>query len=359
MLSFLGLESSIKKKRSLFTPVNNWIIVRKLNSQRCGQHFLIQNTDSGEVLMKKTVSKDSEKKAKGLKESLELKINNQHAHVLKIHDFDVDIQTDFCSKMFYFSIYYDYPERDLELMLSSQIHSSGACSGENLLKIAYNTMSGLLHLQGLPKNRDAGLLQLDRVYYNPESNLYRVVENINDIRLFDFYFNLTISRSASAIFSPTCLKKKPLINKKFDLSKIDCFNLGLILLCFGVNEFPEVFYKKNHKEMNRPLLEAKKMVFLEKYQKYSFLCDILQDLLEFDLAARLSLSEIIQKYPKHTRLRDYQSSLQSIGVRSEVNPKPLTSNPQNFNNVYKNSKYTLFQFLYIKKVNKRFPNEAE
>ena len=338
MLSFLGLTSDIKKKKSKYTPLNNWMIVRKLNSQRCGQHFLIQNTETGEVLMKKTVLKDSEDKAKLLKDCLLIKVKDQHSHVLRIHDYDIEIQKDFCSKMFYFSIYYDYPEQDLSSMLSNQIHSQGTSRGEHLLKIAYNTISGLLHLQSLSKNRDSGLLQLDRVYYNPESNNYRVIENINDIRIFDFYFNLTISRNAFAIFSPTCLLKKPLINKNFDLSKIDCFNLGLIILCFGINEYPEIFYKRNFKELNFPLLEAKKLIFTEKYKNFPFLCDIIEDLLIIDLDLRPSLKNILEKYPLHTKLKEYHSSSRSIQTRSEIKPFMKIKPNNNQKTLFPNSK---------------------
>jgi hypothetical protein len=292
--------------------------------------------------MKKTVSKDNEKKALALLNSLENKLENQHKHILRIHDYEVDIQSDFCSKMYYFAIFYDYPEQDLETMLTAQIHSKGTCSGENLLKIAYNTMSGLLHLQSLSKNRDSGLLQLDRVYYNPESNDYRVIENINDIRIFDFYFNLTVNRSSSAIFSPICLKKRPLINKNFDLSKIDCFNLGMILLCFGVNEYPSAFYQKNHKELNLPFLEGRKLIFLEKYQKFTFLCDIIQELLVPELKDRLNLKTIMKKYPKHTKLKDYQSSLKSVGIQSEIQPYQQNAPVKNYNQLYPHSKSSFF-----------------
>jgi hypothetical protein len=345
MLSFFGVKSGPKKKKSRFNARNNWMIVRKLNSQRCGQHFLIQNTESGEVLMKKTVFKDEDSKAKQLEKNLKIKMRDQHNHTLHLHDYDVDIQQDFCSKVYYFSIYYDYPEKDLQLMLTNQLHSKGSFSGEHLLKIAYNTLSGLIHLQSLSKNRDSGLLQLDRVYYNSDTNNYCVLENINDIRIFDFYFNLTINRNKFAIFSPNCIKKKPLINKKFDLSKIDCFNLGIILLCFGVNELPQIFYKKNYKEINVPLLEAKKLIFTEKYKDFQFLCDIIVDLLTIDVNLRPSLKEILRKYPKNTKLKEYQASSKSINMRSSIKSKTNVNFPELSKNLYPNSKLNIQKML--------------
>jgi hypothetical protein len=288
--------------------------------------------------MKKTVFKDEESKANQLENNLISKMEDRHMHTMRLHDYDIDIQQDFCSKVYYFSIYYDYPEKDLSSMLTSQIQSGGDSSGEQLLKITYNVLAGLIHLQSLSKNRDSGLLQLDRVYYNPESNNYCVVENINNNRIFDFYFNLTVNRNSYGIFSPTCIQKRPLINKKFDLSKIDCFNLGMILLCFGVNELPKVFYKKNYKEIDLPLMEAKKFIFTEKYKNFQFLCDIIEDLLIVDLKLRPSLKEILKKYPKNTKLKEYQESSKSIDIRSAIKSRKSGNLTKSNKNLYPHSK---------------------
>lgn len=325
MLAFLGFSKGPKPRTSRFGPKQNWMVVRKLSSQRCGQHFLVQNTQSGEILMRKSVHKDDPSKAQKLRDALSKKLQHTHDNVLRFHDFELDIQSDFCSSSFYFSIFYDYPEMDLETLLTNQIHSRESCSGEHLLKIAYNTMAGLAHLQGMLRNRDSGLLQLDRVYYCAETNNYRVIENINSIRLFDFYFNLTVDQSECSIFAPVCLRKKELIDQKFDLSKIDCFNLGVILLSFGVGEFPAVFYQKNHKNVHWPMIEAKKIIFTEKYKHMNFLCDIVNDLLTPELARRPSLKEVLRKYPDTTKLKDYQDSARSIDVRSAIKFKPQNS----------------------------------
>ena len=343
MLSFFGVASGPKKKKSKFNARNNWMIVRKLNSQRLGQHFLIQNTETGEILMKKTIFKDEDSKANQLENKLILKMEERHNHTMQLQDFDIDIQQDFCSKVYYFSVYYDYPEKDLSSMLTNQIQSGGTCSGEHLLKITYNVLAGLIHLQSLSKNRDSGLLQLDRVYYNSESNNYCVIENITDIRIFDFYFNLTVNRNSHGIFSPTCILKKPLINKKFDLSKIDCFNLGIILLCFGINELPKIFYKKNYKQLDIPLIEAKKFIFTEKYKNFQFLCDIIEDLLVIDLKLRPSLTQILKKYPKHTKLKEYQESAKSIQMKSEIKSKKSINQIKTNPNLYPHSKIIIIK----------------
>ena len=153
---------------------------------------------------------------------------------------------------------------------------------------------------------------------------------------------MVANQNSLGIFSPKCLEKKPLIDKKFDLSKIDCFNLGIILLCFGINELPKIFLKKNYKEINLPLLEAKKFIFTEKYKDFSFLCDIIRDLLIIDLNRRPSLMEILNKYPKHTILKEYQKSSKSINVQSNIRPSTKNVLLQTKNNLYPYGKIFFF-----------------
>ena len=203
-------------------------------------------------------------------------------------------------------------------MLARQVNSKTPSTGENLLKMIYDIASGLKNLQGLSKNRDSGLLQLDRVYYDDESNAYRVFENITNIKIFDFYFNLLVRNSSFSIFSPSTIAKKPLISKNFDLSKIDSFNLGMIVLCFGINERPNLFYKKD-RNFNLPLLNVKKSLFAEKYMAFPLLCDQLEDLLQIKLKDRLSLSQLLKKYPKNTNLEEYQRSSIQFGSKKSFN----------------------------------------
>ena len=317
MFSFLNIGPSVKEKLSPYTPKNNWMIVRKLMSQRCGEHFLVQNTSTGEVIMKKIIFKDAEDKAHSLLTNLKTKRKNQNPHVLQLLDYDIIVKKEFCSKSFYFSIYYDYPDDDLESLLLNQINSNKSISGEHLLKITYNVILGLKYLQNLSQNRDSGLLQLNRIYYNSNSNDYRVIENITNKNIYDFYFDLLISKKSISVFSPETISKKFLINKNFDVSKIDSFNLGMIILCLGINEKPKVFFSKN--AINVPLLNVKIDAFAEKYRMYGLLCDLLRDLLEMDINKRPSLSDVLLRYPESTDLQQYQ--------RSTINTKSKISNP--------------------------------
>lgn len=197
-------------------------------------------------------------------------------------------------------------------------------SGEHLLKIIYNVLNGLKYLNTLSQNRDSGLLQLDRIYYNLESNDYRVMENITNIKIYDYYFNMKMKKDQFSVFSPETLLKRPLIEKKFDLSKIDCFNLGIIILCFGLNIFPKIFYQKG--EINQTILSEKKREFDVKYKEYSLLCDLVQDVLVPNVKMRPSVSNVLEKYPDNTNLREYQ--LSSIKLKSQVSLQKTSSKNQ-------------------------------
>lgn len=318
MFSIFNFKPKLKSQSSPFTPQRGWVIVRKLHDRMCGEHFLVQNTRTGQFVMKKTVFRDDEDKARALKQNLDAKLKDQNPHALKLHAFELRVQREFCSQSFFFSLYYDYPDDDLGAALVRQIDAGASSSGEQLLKIAYNTLAGLAHLQGLSRNRDAGLLQLDRIYYDRASNDYRVVENIAGRDIFDFYFDLLVAQSSLSVFSPETVAKRPLINKQFDLSKIDCFNLGLILLCFGLNLRPRVFYKK--RAVDLPLLAAKQGAFTEKYRGFELLCDLVWDLLTVDIRARPGVQEVLRKYPGDTDLAEYRGS--SVGFGSQVSMGP-------------------------------------
>jgi hypothetical protein len=267
--------------------------------------------------MKKNIFKDETEHAQALNESLSLKMKEQNPYILQIHDYEVYIKKDFCSKAYYFSIFFDYPEQDLSGILVEQINSKKNSSGEHLLKIIYNVLSGLKYLNSLSQIRDSGLLQLDRIYYNPESNDYRVMENITNIKIYDYYFNMKMKKDKFSVFSPETLLKRPLIDKKFDLSKTDCFNLGIIILCFGLNLLPKIFYQKG--EINQTVLTQKKAEFDAKYKQYSLLCDLVQDVLTLNVKQRPSVTQVLEKYPDNTNLREYQ--LSSIKLKSRVSLK--------------------------------------
>ena len=115
---------------------------------------------------KKNIFKEDLEEAANLSRSLRVKLEEQNPHALQIKDFELFIKKDFCSSAYYFSIYFDYPERDLATILSRQINAEKRSSGEQLLKIAYNVLKGLRYLANLSHLRDSGLLQLDRGYYD-------------------------------------------------------------------------------------------------------------------------------------------------------------------------------------------------
>lgn len=322
IFSFLSPNKGINQKKTEFTPDNNWLIVRRLSRPFTGDHFLLQNSQSGDLLLKKFFNLQSKEKTIQIQKSLEKRMQMNHENVIKMEDYDLEIDESWCSSFFFVSVFYEYPERLLSDHLSEQLNDVKPTPAPLMLKIFYNTVNGLQFLQENYKNYCSGYLQLRGIFYDPKSNNYKIIENLKKQTLTDFYFNMRATHDKFAIFSPETISTKSILTNQSDqYSKIDAFNLGLILLVLGTNCLPGYFYTKNFSGFDFKRLGSKIDAFLLAFDKDPLLCDILMDLLQIDIKSRLSIPEIKKKYPLNIKFKKYRSSNQRMSTGGKWSSK--------------------------------------
>lgn len=321
-LSRLTRGSKIEERKSKYRPEHNWEIVRKLKNPICGDHFLVQNTKTGEIVMKKIIGTENDESAERMNKNLSMQVSLELENVLRLLDFDLEIRSDLCSKLFYFSLYYDYPEKNLGDILIEARDEPEDLSHEMLLQVFYDTAGGLTTLGRKSAKRELGRLQLNRVYKDGER--FKVIENMMNHKVSDLYMNLVLSRDKMAIMAPEIVTEKRPPFDQLNLAKLDTFNLGLVILSLGNKLRPNVFYTYSFSEFKKDELETQKKLFKEKYRANPLLCKIMEDLLVNEVAERLELKEILKKYPSAGQVSAFiksfhigSSQRRASGVRVE------------------------------------------
>ena len=298
----LSGKTNLKGCKSEYSPENDWMIVRKLFNPVCGDHFLIQNSLSGKILMKKMIGTDNEESATLLKESLNKRLSLKMTNVLEMRDYDLDIKSELCSKFFYFSIYYDYPEKDLTDLLSENINSEEDFPHETLMDIFYDALEGLISLTNQKNAKESGYLQMNKIFWDEETQKYKVIENILSKKVKEVYMELIISRNQYALLSPEIMGRKRTPFNLLDTSKLDTFNLGILLLSLGLNIKPNSFYDFKFTKLELEVFERSKNEFKKKYKENPLICRIIEDLLHLDPLHRKNLYSLKSTYPSHEQV---------------------------------------------------------
>ena len=313
-LSRLTGRSTLKERKSRFSPENNWKIVRKLQNPICGDHFLVQNTQTGEIVMKKIIGTENDASAAKMDKNLKIQVKMDIPTILTLLDYDLETRSDLCSKLFYFSLYYDYPEKTLGDMLMESKDEEEDLSHETLLQLFYDVAKGLKVLSKKNAAREQGRLQLNRVYRGGLN--FKVIENMMNHKVSDLYMNLALSRDKMAILAPELLSKNRPAFDKLDLGKLDTFNLGLIILVLGLKKTPKSLYTFTFSEFKQDVFEASCGRFRKKYAQNPLLVKIVDDLLEFEPSRRKNLDEIIAKYPSADQVSAFIKSFNHRGSKS-------------------------------------------
>ena len=313
-LSRLTGRSSLKERKSRFSPENNWKIVRKLQNPICGDHFLVQNTQTGEIVMKKIIGTENDASAAKMDKNLKIQVKMDIPNILTLQDYDLETRSDLCSKLFYFSLYYDYPEKTLGDMLMESRDEEEDLSHETLLQLFYDVAKGLKVLSKKNAAREQGRLQLNRVYRGGPN--FKVIENMMNHKVSDLYMNMVLSRDKMAIFAPELLSKNRPAFDKLDLGKLDTFNLGLIILVLGLKKTPKSLYTFSFSEFKNDVFETDCQRFREKYAQNPLLIKIVDDLLEREPSRRKNLEEIIAKYPSADQVSAFIKSFHHRGSKS-------------------------------------------
>lgn len=154
---------------------------------------------------------------------------------------------------------------------------------------------------------------------------------MNDIHIFDFYFNLMIDRDDYMIMSPESIAKKPLMDKSLQKSKLDIFNLGLIILVFGLNIKPSNLYDQYFKSYKESFLKKSIEDFSGRYFENPFLCSIVKDFLNFDISQRPSIENFKKKYPVNTKLNKIRTE---TTLKASVHYKDKANQPISSSNYF-------------------------
>ena len=304
----LSKKSKITTRKSQYNPDNNWLIVRKLFNPICGDHFLIQNSGTGKILMKKMIGTDNESTAHAMLKSFEFRKKMKSRNVLEMKDFDVEVKSELCSQYFYFSVYYAYPEKDLSDLFTERNNEEEDFAHEELLQMFYDISIGVLNLSRKDDKREIGFLQMNKVFWDDDANCYNVIENFLNKKINEVYMTLMLSRNPFAVLSPEIMVRNKQIFEKVNRLKMDAFNLGMMILCLGLGTKPGEFYNVKYNQLNSELLKSSLEQSQQKYHENPLLNSIVSDLLVETPELRLDLREINQKYPTQDQVSVFLKS---------------------------------------------------
>lgn len=306
-------KPKLPNKDTIFTPKNNWIIVRKLHNPICGDHFLMQNSSSGKLLMKKLAGTEDSETAVKLENKLKDQIRKRNKFVISILDYELRVKSELCSQYFFFSIFYPYPEKSVNDLFNEQMNKEEAFSHELLMDLFYNSIEGLLNLHDRNPDKDMGILQMGKIFWNAESQTFKVIENILNQKGKDIYANIFFKRDKFALIPPEIITNKRQSFDILDKSKMDTFNLGLILLCLGQKIHPKEFYNNDFTAMHLNKLSSQISLFKTQYKENPLLCRIVADLLTIDHFKRNNLKTIKRIYPSIEQVSAFmqKSSIQN------------------------------------------------
>ena len=306
--SKLGKAPKVESRKSEYNPNNNWLIVRKLFNPVCGDHFLIQNSSSGKILMKKMIGTDNEATAKSMVRAFDFRMEMKSKNVLEMKDYDVEVKSELCSQYFYFSVYYAYPEKDLSDLFTERKNAEEDFTHEELLQIFYDVSNGIMNLSKKDENRELGYLQMNKVFWDDDANCYNVIENFLNKKINEIYMTMVLSRNPFAILCPEVLSRDKDTFKNLNRLKVDSFNLGMILLCLGLLIKSGDFYTIKYDKINSELLQKSITKFKQKYHENPLLCTILNDLLIEQNGLRMDLRKIREKYPTQDQVSVFLKS---------------------------------------------------
>lgn len=295
--SKLSKKPQVFPRKSEYNPDNNWLIVRKLFNPICGDHFLIQNSSTGKILMKKMIGTDSAVTARALQKAFDFRLNLNAKNVLEMKDYEVEIKSDLCSQYFYFSVYYAYPEKDVSDLFTERNDSEEHFTHEELLQMFYDVSNGLFELRKKDEDRELGYLQMNKVFWDEETSSFNVIENFMNKKINEIYMTMVLSRSPFAVLSPEVLVRSKNTFKEINRLKVDAFNLGMIILCLGIGVKPGEFYNIKYTQINSQKLQESIAEFEKKYHENPLLCSIVKDLLVEEPGLRLDLRAVNKKYP--------------------------------------------------------------
>ncbi len=214
--------------------------------------------------MRKTFITSEEKKAKILMKTFENRIKNFCPSIIRCEDFSFEIKKDFCSTFYIFRVFYEYPFYDLESILKNNIKEKKYFPHEVLMNIYYNILEALCFYQ--THTQGHGYLQFFKIFKSTKDDHFKLIEKFSSLNFRDLYINNIYSNDLFRIFSPEILYTIHTgATDLIDGSKMDVYQLGIMLLALGNLSSTVKFYNFEDFRINKSFLESSLKEFNQRY----------------------------------------------------------------------------------------------
>ena len=304
---------------------------------KCGDHNIMQDPNSGELLMRKVYMTNEPKTAQRYYEKFDARSLKNFPFLIQCYDFSFQIQSEFCSKYFVVHVYYEYPYDDLEKMLISHIKQSKPFTHEELMTLFYHALEALCHIETVSVGY--GYLQPWSMFKDDTTGWFKLIDNFSNLGIREFYFNLITSAQQCKLFAPEVLRViyQPSA-QPIELPKVDIFHLGLILLSLGNLHPLNDIYDFDHSLILQDKLNAHIRTFEQKYRSFNpLLIEVIHQLLILDPKQRPVPSAVRKFFPSYDHFQSAIISKSQIRHKSlqqghidQYHPSPQTTNPFQF-----------------------------
>ena len=330
----------MKSKTSIFDGPEYVEVKQIKNCKKAGDHYVIQNVQTSEIYLRKTILTSDEKNANTLYTKFANRVQNKSDYLINCEDFSIKIKKDFCSKYYIFRVFYEYPLNDLETLLKEKKNKNEKITHEKLTRIFYEVLEALYFLEN--NSIGHGHLQNFNIFFSERDNQYKLLDNFSSLKFRDIYLNYIYTNKGYFVFAPETLAliqsgSDELIN----YSKIDVFHLGLILLMLGNLTPINKLYDLENFIVRKNVLDELLKKFSNRYSSLNpLLVKIVGKLVVLNSNERMLPSELKKKFPTFQK---FQNALSRNSSKSDLdhysNSKESPQNNNKFSQVNHNSNF--------------------
>ena len=317
---------------------------RITNDPKCGDHNVLQDPSTGELLMKKVFMANDEKTAKRYYEKYDARTLRNKPFLIQCYDFNFEIQSEFCSKFYILQAFYEYPYDDLSKQLVQRAKQHRHPPHEELTQLFYNVLEALVYMQTAALGN--GYIQLYSIFKDNQNGIYKLIDNFSNVKIKEFYFSLMFSQEVFKLIAPELLELVVRGNddNSLELSKIDVFHLGLIILSFGTLTPLAPIYDIESAKINEKALDDKIKEFHKHYgQSNPLLMEMLQRTLILDPRKRPYPSELKKEFPSY---ENFRTVIENTTKGSSIDSKKESLNRPSLDDLESRQRNTDNPFLY-------------
>lgn len=266
--------------------------------KKCGDHAILQNPNTGELILRISRKTDDREQAKTLFQRYHSRMQASCPAILRCIDFSMKHENAWCSNFFYFNVYFEYPFHDLESEMKRKLQDRVRFTHEELTEIFYQALDGLCFFQN--EMNGHGKLQAFSIFFDENNRMFKVSEYFLGMARGEYFKFLYLEKGGIKIFAPELVEFLQRRSIVIDDSKLDMFHLGLILLALGLCNDLSCLYDRTKFSMN--LEELKKLIlsFKDIYEAQNpLLVSIVEGLLVVDPSKRALPIETRKMIPSH------------------------------------------------------------